>query len=596
MKTDQAFAVWPVDELSRVFPHDVQPRSAWRLTKRGWDLAAARGEYCSFQLGIRYAGDFHDIRVSAGSLLKGKCEIPATAIQVRWAGLVPVPLDGFHAVGAERPGLAPAWYPDPLHEDVPWQGAHGPQSAALYITLYVPPDTVPGHYHGNVVLHVPRQGHVRVPVNLDVWPFVLPERPTFYVTNWLQPDCITKWHRCEPWSERHWRILELYARDMAAHRQNVIATPTLIGNFHNSDPMTLVDATRRKDGTLQFDMRRLERWVELFDRHGFELFEMWHLLSQADGKYAPPFGLFDEGKGRRVWYDKLLSTGSTYRKLVGSFLTALSRWLDQRGLAKRFLLHVFDEPKRECWPHYAKMSAFFRQKAPKLRQMDAMSTSELITGFGADLDIPVPLTPHLGDDEYFRKRAREGRKPVWWYTCCGPCGRYANRFVSMPLINGRMLFWQSFVFGITGYLHWGFNFWHRIGQNASGWPGINGYADTMLLNPYREHPSRWPVGDACIVYPHQHWWEDHGPVGSLRWETMRAGLQDYEMLRMLDALVCRTKPKPGTGTAAVHNKANGLLAAVRGPIAGSLTDFTRDAKLLLGIRRKMGECISALVQ
>ncbi len=75
---------------------------------------------------------------------------------------------------------------------------------------------------------------------------------------------------------------------------------------------------------------------------------------------------------------------------------------------------------------------------------------------------------------------------------------------------------------------------------------------------------------------------------------MRAGLQDYELLRMLNDVVDKAKPERGTKEAGVLNKARRLLSAVRGPIAGSLTDFSRDTNLILRTRRKAGEYISIL--
>jgi hypothetical protein len=233
------------------------------------------------------------------------------------------------------------------------------------------------------------------------------------------------------------------------------------------------------------------------------------------------------------------------------------------------------------------LSAFFRQHAPKLKQIDAISQSDLITRFGADLDIPVPLTPHLKDDAYYQQRAKVGQQALWWYTCCAPVAPYANRFVALPLLATRMLSWQAFTFGIGGYLHWGYNYWHRAMQHESGWPGVSVYADGTLVNPYREHAACWPVGDAAIVYPHPRWWEDHGPISSLRYEAHRAGLQDYEMLRMLQAVAERPK------TPAIGAQARKLLARVRGPVAGSLTEFTRDSALLLRLRRAIGACLAA---
>lgn len=577
------FRAWPVGELDRVFPMDMPPERPGR----GWELCAARGEYVTLQVGVRTGAALKDVTVRLETLRRGGESISTEGARVRWAGLVPVPQESFDPAAAERPEYVPGWYPDPLLEGAPWTGSNPPRSAAAHVTLRVPEGAAPGRYRGEVTVLCGGELRTRMGVWLEVWPFAIPRRPSFHVTNWFHPDCVTKWHRCEAWGERHWKLLGLYAETMAAYRQDTITTPTLIGNFHNSDPMTLVEARRGWDGEYGFDFRRLERWVKLFDGHGFRLFEMWHLASQARGEFAPRFPVHDERKGKTVWVEKLPVLSAEYRKVVGGFLRELSRWLDRRGLSERFLLHVYDEPRKETWPHYAKVSAFFREHAPRLRHIDAISTSEIITQFGADIDIPVPLTPHLGDDAYYAERARAGRLPVWWYTCCGPAGRYANRFVNQPLIANRILFWQSFVYGIKGYLHWGYNFWHRCYQHESGWPGISDYADHTLANPYREHPPRWAVGDAAIVYPHPRWWEERGPIGSLRYEAQRAGLQDYELLRRLGRVA------EGPRTRAAGARARRLLARVRGPLAGSLTEFSRDGEGLLATRREIGRCVAA---
>lgn len=583
--------VWPQCGLSRVFPLDAPPRGARALAAAGWQLCAAGGEFVSFQLGLWTEANLSDIEISPTPLRSGRHEIESSAIRVRWTGLVPVPIVSFDVEGAERPDYVPGWYPDPLL-DAPvargFTGTEANRATAVHFTLRVKRGTPPGIYRGGVTIRCGGKVRARTPLVVEIWPFRLPSRPTFHFTNWLQLDCITKWHRCAPWSERHWRLLNLYAKEMAEHRQNVVSTPTIIGNFHNSDPMTLVDITRKSDGGYCFDFRRLERWVRLFRGHGFELFEMWHLASQADGRYAPPFSFFDETRRARIERGRLSTDAAEYRKLIASFLPALTQWLERRDLTRHFLLHVFDEPAREHWPRYVKLSALFRKYAPDIRHLDAISASALITEAGADIDIPVPTTQHLDADEYYRRRARDGIEPLWWYTCCGPWGRFANRFVSMPLINTRILSWQAFTFGISGYLHWGYNFWHRIRQDASGWPGISGYADHTLVNPYREHGADWAVGDACIVYPPLEWWRDLAPVSSLRYEAMREGLQDYELLRMCDEHA-RKSDNPGAA-----RNARRLLAAVRGPIAGSLTEFTRDAGLLLKTRREIGGCIAAL--
>ena len=122
----------------------------------------------------------------------------------------------------------------------------------------------------------------------------------------------------------------------------------------------------------------------------------------------------------------------------------------------------------------------------------------------------MPILDHLHRDyEFFRQRQKAGDE-VWFYTCCGPTGSYANRFIEQPLIKPRLLHWINFRYGVTGYLHWGFNCWE---------PGHTAFDETMF---------RWPGGDQWIVYP-----KDGKLLSSIRLEAMRDGIGDYELLSML---------------------------------------------------------------
>ena len=56
------------------------------------------------------------------------------------------------------------------------------------------------------------------------------------------------------------------------------------------------------------------------------------------------------------------------------------------------------------------------------------------------------------------QHARNGGE-VWFYTCLVPTDHYANRFIDYALIKTRLLPWFDFRFNLTGYLHWGGNYW-----------------------------------------------------------------------------------------------------------------------------------------
>lgn len=82
-----------------------------------------------------------------------------------------------------------------------------------------------------------------------------------------------------------------------------------------------------------------------------------------------------------------------------------------------------------------------------------------------------------------------------------------------------MLFWGCARYGLTGYLHWGFNYW----------PEDVRYDPFECSNtPNVAFNGIYPSGDAYIVYP-----GDEGPLLGMRLEAQRRGAEDYELLLLL---------------------------------------------------------------
>jgi hypothetical protein len=143
--------------------------------------------------------------------------------------------------------------------------------------------------------------------------------------------------------------------------------------------------------------------------------------------------------------------------------------------------------------------------APGMKIMEASQTRGLV---GA-VNTWVPILDHFHRDyDFLRERELDGDE-VWFYTCCGPTGNYANRFIELPLMKVRLLHWINFRYAAKGYLHWGFNYW-----NPS-------------TSPFEETTFQWPGGDSWIVYP-----KDGKLLSSIRLEAMRDGIGDNELLSM----------------------------------------------------------------
>ena len=112
----------------------------------------------------------------------------------------------------------------------------------------------------------------------------------------------------------------------------------------------------------------------------------------------------------------------------------------------------------------------------------------------------------------FSELKKQG-KEIWFYTCVGPRGNYANRFLEQPLVQTRILHWINYKYGLVGYLHWGLNFWG---------------SDPLTSDASRDR-GKLPAGDANITYPGY-----RKLYSSIRLEAMRDGIYDYELLKMLE--------------------------------------------------------------
>ena len=105
----------------------------------------------------------------------------------------------------------------------------------------------------------------------------------------------------------------------------------------------------------------------------------------------------------------------------------------------------------------------------------------------------------------------------------------------MPSARNRILGWQLHKYRLSGFLHWGNNFWYS--QNSR-----------QRLDPWRvtDGGGAFPGGDPFSVYPGK-----EGPIQSLRMKVFHQGLQDLRALELAQRLTGEDpggQVMPGYGT------------------------------------------------
>lgn len=495
---DVPFEVWPEDALIKVLPTTKPPTSPGKFVH----IDAVRNEYESGQIVVTASKKIEKLIVRVGEVTGPDGAKPH--ISANFVGFVSIKHGTKDTPDEHLVAKAPAEVPDPLL-DVRSVSVEAGRNQPIWLTVYVPETTKPGEYTTEVEIIADGIPQI-VPVKISVHPVTLPDDRTLFLTNWFNPGNIASAHRLQIWSEAYWKMLEAYARIMADHRQNVVITPI----------MELIKGRDDGKGNLSFDFSRFDRWVDLFKKAGvIGYIEGGHLGGRSEWE-APDFNaswptiFMPDGSVRTNPSVKV--TSEEYKQFLSVFLPALQQHLEERGLLDVYFQHLCDEPISANAESYKKLASYVREYAPKLKIIDACMCSELV---GA-LDIWVPQPPHYEKDiEFFRERQKAGDQ-VWFYTCLSPKGKYMNRFIDYPLIDVRLLHWVNFKYGLTGYLHWGLNYWRNedpFGQLEPDWGGGN----------------YLPPGDSHIIYPGK-----RGPISSIRFEALRDGVEDFELLKLLE--------------------------------------------------------------
>lgn len=112
---------------------------------------------------------------------------------------------------------------------------------------------------------------------------------------------------------------------------------------------------------------------------------------------------------------------------------------------------------------------------------------------------------------------------VWWYGCVHPANPYPTYHTCDPnsWLSARVVSWMQYEYDIFGNLYFSVNAWHD--------------GDTRPIDPYVDQ-FYLLQGDGTLVYPGARY-GIRGPVGSMRMEAIRDGLEEYEVLTHLEDTV-----------------------------------------------------------
>jgi hypothetical protein len=517
------------------------------------NLFGLLNETLSAQCVLLAHADLEDVTFSVGPLQQthGAGAVPAENVRWNFLGGIFVATNSPNRQLANLLRPAPAWFPDVLTEDRQCSLRKGARKA-VYLTVKIPPNTAPGEYQGMVTATAGRVS-ASISLTLQVYPLELPDARHQMVTVWFSTSEFRKHHHLEPADDQGFdRMLKLYARNMAEHRQNVFR----VG-------LGLIETRREDDGKLQFDFSRFDKLAQVFwDTGRMDLIETGFIARFGNGGWSSREILLDTfpvkgTDGRRV--------SMSGEEFLPQFLRAFVAHLRANGWLAKTVFHICDEPSNHNVMAWRKASEFVHRLAPELRRIDAIETPHCL----GDLEVWVPKLDHLATWQGAFEQAQRQGNELWCYTVgIYQGGGLLNKTVDAPLIETRLMPWLNYRYDLRGYLHWGFNAWTDDPIRA---PGLH-------------------RGDGWQVYP-----KPDGLLDSMRWEQMRNGLEDYECLWLLENKISQIKVTLAPRVAAlIDPRQRGVEIASQ--VVADHQNHTRNPEVLYAARRQAIEETLAIQQ
>jgi hypothetical protein len=312
-------------------------------------------------------------------------------------------------------------------------------------------------------------------------------------------------------------LLGKYIRNYSDHGMNMILTPLwtppLDTKVGGERPTVQLLEIAKEGEVYSFNFSKLGRWIDLCLENDIEHFEMVHPFTQWGAECCPKIIVREEGDHKKMFGWHTSSQSTEYVSFLRQLFPQLLAFLELKGVKKNCFFHVSDEPELRHQDKYKACAELMAELVGEAPVIDALSNVELYT-MGL-VENPIPSNDHI--EAFVKAKAT----PLWTYYCIAQCEKVPNRFFNFPSCRNRIIGVLMYKYDISGFLHWGYNFW------------FSQWSLDQELDPFKSTDAGggFASGDAFLVYPGK-----DGPLDSIRHEVMFEALQDLRALRKLESL------------------------------------------------------------
>lgn len=524
------YAVWIESNLNKLKQGTALPSS---FPSASAEIKLAKNEYEAFQL-VLYpgSGELKDVNICISDL-KGK--------KGGFIRKENIELFVERYIYISEFTDSPGWYPDALVPLKPFN-VKADKIQPIWVSIYISPTAAADEYEGTIALKPSNAKVTNIPFKVTVWNFCLPTTPNLRTSFSIQPGFVAKRHNILL-SDPHLKVL------MRKYNDNALR--------HRISPKNLVSpSVSRKGDEFIIDFEDFDTEMYRYFDEGLTAFQVsWSGFPQSSVKVSTDF-LNEEEKIKKT-------------KAV---LKITEEHLREKGWLDLSYIYLVDEPRREYFPQVKQIFSVIKDASPGIKRL---LTFEWWAWDGPKRPAYAELAGYVDiwavntrfyDEKFLKERQKKGEE-VWWYVSNGNRHPYPTfGLIDYPAIDHRILFWQAWKYDINGFLYFAVNYWEKnVWENPESFLHCN--------------------GDGSLIY-----WNEDGPVNSIRWEVIRDGIEDYDYFCILRETSERLKNKD------VDKKYTDLVSRAKkildvSDLTPSLNEYTKDPQKLLNRREEIAELI-----
>ncbi len=372
------------------------------------------------------------------------------------------------------------------------------ETRPIWLSFNIPSNAIPGTYKSTFFIHIKGQETKQFEFTLNVIDKTLPPSSNwkFHLDLWQNPYAVARFHNVELWSQAHWDLLKPVMKRLAEAGQKVITVSLNKRPWGGQtfDPFeAMIEWRKKTDGTWVYDYTIFDNWVQMMMDLGIKN----QISCYSMVPWGNEFYYFDETENKEVKIKAAPGT-KAYDALWIPFLEQFKVHLEQKGWNNITRIAMDERGPEEM----KAMLKLLNNYAPEfgVSFADNHKSYKLYPNELKDMSVAFG---HPVDAADLAQRKARGYISTH-YVCC--TDKFPNTFTFSPPAEGVFIGWYTMAANFDGFLRWSYNSWTE--------------------NPLQDSRFRaWPAGDTYIVYPDNR--------SSIRFETLREGIQDAEKIRIL---------------------------------------------------------------